>query len=245
MDNRVVRDKEATNPMRVHEMSRLKSVILALVACAGALCSASPAVAAPCIASAATNFCHAEFDVNNFTSSTFRSAAQGFNTVTGANATAPNSGSATGMTYSIDSSGFGAISMTSLKNVTNTITWTFTTGGYFSFDWLISGQSSNGAKSYVIKNGGTPILLGTGVSALSNVFGHYGYNVTAGQTFSLRHVGTTNNLNNSSQLQVSSFKGVPEINGGVLPLGMLLLGLLFIAAKRKDAGDVGETGAAA
>lgn len=226
--------------MKVFAMSRFKSAILGFAVATGMLLSASPAMAA-CIPTAATNFCHADFNMNNFTSSTFKNAAQGFNTTTGANANAPNNGSFTGMTYSLDSTGLAAVSMTALKNVTNQITWTVTQGGQFSFDFLISGQSSLGAKSYLIINGGTPILLGTGVGSTTNVSGHYDTRLVAGQTVSFRHVGTANNLLNSSQLQVSSFRGLPEINGGILPLGLLLLGLMFLAAKRKDMGE-DETG---
>lgn len=217
-------------------MSRFKSIFLALAAVGGLLASASQAQAAPCVATAANNFCHASFNVRAFTSSSYINAPGGF-TATGANTNAPLSGSNTGRTYSIDAEGYGAISLTALRNVTNQITWTFTTGGYFSFDFLISGQSSNQAKSYFIYNGGTPFLLGTGTGPATNVAGSFARNVNAGDTFTLRHVGTTLSINNSSQLQVQSFQGVPEIDGGVLPLGLLLLGVMFIAAKRRDAGE--------
>lgn len=226
-------------------MRKLKSALFAISACIGVLGMSQVAVAAPCVPTAATNFCHADFNMNSFTSSTFKNTALGFNASTGANANAPNSASATGIGYTLDSTGQAAISMTALKLVTNQITWTVTQGGAFSFDWLISGQSSLNAKSYLIINGGTPILLGTGTGPLANVSGHYSTTLTSGQTVSFRHVGTTSNLLNSSQLQVSSFKGLPEINGGILPLGLLLLGLLFIAVKRKDAGDDGSNEAVA
>jgi hypothetical protein len=225
-------------------MNKFKSVLFAVSACLGVL-GMSQEAAAVCVSTAANNFCHADFNMNNFTSSTYKNTALGFNGTTGANANAPNSASATGMGYTLDSTGQAAISMTALKNVTNQITWTVTQGGTFAFDFLISGQSSLGAKSYLIINNGTPILLGTGTGPLNNVSGHYTTTLAVGQTVSFKHMGTTNNLLNSSQLQVSSFKGLPEINGGILPLGLLLLGLLFIAVKRKDAGDDGSNEAVA
>ncbi len=250
--------------MRVHVMSKMKSAILALAASTGFLLSASPAAAVGCISSSATNFCHATFDINKFTSSTFTTAnittnvkaqtsgstsvknaaaatasaqavTDGFNATTGANTNAPSGYTVGGSNYNIDGSGYGALSLKALKTVTTQITWTATQAGPFAFDWLVSGQSSSGAEAYVVIDG-TQTLLTQSATSLAPVAGHTTVNVGLGQTLSFLLIGTTNNaLLNSAQLEVSSFKGVPEINGGVLPLGLLLLGLAFIAVKRKDA----------
>ncbi|WP_298174568.1 hypothetical protein [Novosphingobium sp.] len=228
--------------MKVTAMSRLKSIAFALAVASSLL--ASSVHAAPCIPSAATNFCHADFNINNITSSTFRNAtaqAAGFNGTTGANASAPDSFATGGMSYAIDGTGYGAISIKSLKNITTTLVWTATQAGPFRFDWIASGQSSAGANFYVVINGTQTLLTNTATAAVPKS-GTSTFNVGLGQTISFRVVGTTNNaLLNSAQLEVSSFKGVPEIDGGILPLGMLLLGVLFIAAKRRDAGE-GEAG---
>jgi hypothetical protein len=251
--------------MKVDIMSRMKPKFFAIAAVLGVVLSASPANAA-CIAVAENNFCHADFNIDDFTSSSFKSATittnvraqtsgtsavktaaataavnaaatAGFNATTGANSNAPGSYSVGGMNYNIDGSGYGAISVKALKNVTTEITWTTTQAGPFSFKWLVSGESSAGASAFVIINGSQTLLTNT-ASALSPKSGTSIFNVGLGQAISFRMVGTTNNaLLNSSQLEVSAFKGVPEIDGGVLPLGLLLLGVMFIAAKRRDAGE--------
>lgn len=144
-----------------------------------------------------------------------------------------------GNTYTIDSTGQGAISLVALKNATNEIIWKATQAGPFSFNWQISGTGSPGSSAYVIVNN-VATLLGVGPSSIhGTTYGSYTIsNLTVGETFGFEYVGTTQSTTNTGQLQVYSFKGVPEINGGTLPLALLLLGLTYVAVlHNRSRGD--------
>jgi hypothetical protein len=140
-----------------------------------------------------------------------------------------NSPTATGTGFYtlIDGTAPGQLQLTAAKNKTETAVWTATKAGTFSFDWGLSGTAAAGASGYFQINGSNT-LLGSGLSSGSSNF-----TLALGDVFGFRLVGTTLNKTNSANLQISNFvPSAPEIDGAVLPLAVLLLGLGFFASRR-------------
>jgi len=143
-------------------------------------------------------------------------------------------GSGSGIVYSlIDSNAPGQLQLSAAKNKTEYATWTAIKGGDFSFDWSISGTAAPGSTAYFLING-VATILGQG-AILGTVSGSSLFNLASGDVFGFRLVGTTQNKSNTSNLQISNFvPSAPEIDGGMMPLALLLVGLGFIAARRSE-----------
>ena len=203
------------------------------------------------------NYCHVIFTMNNFTSSTFtqfNTPGYGFSG-TGANISAPQSAgtytsvanngttnTTLGNTYQLDSSGNGSLALSAQIKGLAAITWTLTQGGELSFNWKMSGQSSIGSISYLFINGKrvatmvgpTDTSLIGGVSTPTPTAGQLAfYGLNGGDTISFRLSGGTTSASNTTKLEIFSFKGVPEIDGAVLPAGLLLMGIGCVSYRRR------------
>ena len=220
-----------------------KTLLKFALAAAGVFGASTAAVALPsCTPSAATDWCHASFNVNNFTASSYNSTANqtaGFS-ATGAKTGANNSGTGpNNIAYQVDPLGTGNITLTTPKTKTNLLQFTITRAGRFTFHWQISGTASLNSTGYFYKGtttaNGTWTLLGTGITPPGGVDGTYAVNLAVGDVIGWKSV-TANNGTNTSILQVDSFTAVPEIDGGVLPLGAMLLVFGLIANKRRNSG---------
>lgn len=276
-------------------MTTIKRVSISAMALAVSFTS-QVVFAAPCtVGTAANNFCHATFNLNSITASSFSpnngvtqpaAPATQFGS-TGGNKSAPTTGSDAGTkantaktigSYTLSGVGdaaapvvynpsdpgsaslvqYNGISFSSAPgNNTTYLEWTAATSGTFTYDFSVTGGSSSAAVAYfgvgssastivwsTIQTGRTPQAPGAGVyEDASQNFYKIGTPVTltAGQVFGFKLTSGTGST--ASGLQIVAFAGVPEINGGVLPLALLLLVLLLIAARRFSQGDFGTTAA--
>lgn len=116
---------------------------------------------------------------------------------------------------------------------------TFTENTSISYAWSYLTKDVNAAydPAFYILNGVSTLLtnprLGAAQSGTSSIF------LPAGSVFGWR-VNTADNLDGAGSLTISnfSFVGAPEIDGGKLPLAVMLLGLLFVISRRTRQGKL-------